>query len=458
MPIDSCPHADLISEAQEGMWRDIITSLRGSRQRRLGQVGGAQCAVVLGVLVLAGLLVGCDGGDVARPMMPAPIVMKDERLDFTRLVAPENRTTDVRVLYATTRAPGSSGHYLSSRGNAVRLGLARVELGKPGWSFADLVGSDRTSSVDVPRPARVASLEQFGEMGTQADRAFVAAIDRQVEASLTGEAVIYIPGYRVTFNQVITLMGAWAHYLGRSSAVMAFSWPSGTWAWNYFVDCRRARGYIPDIERLVALVAERSQARRLNLIAFSCGSPLLAEALVRLRARHPEEGFEALQQRYRIANVIFVAADIDLTTFARSHLPALSDLAVRTEVYVSENDLALKVASLLAGASRLGRPRMQDLTRADLETLASNERLVGIDVTGVVGAHEIWGMRGHGYWVANQRISTDVLLSMVYPFNPAWRGLVHQPGRSMWTFPDDYPKRVGDAVYQAAPALRREGR
>ena len=125
---------------------------------------------------------------------------------------------------------------------------------------------------------------------------------------------------------------------------------------------------------------------------------------------------------------------------------------------MSENDLALKVASLLAGASRLGRPRMQDLTRADLETLASNERLVGIDVAGVAGAHEMWGMRGHGYWVANQRISTDVLLSMVYPFSPAWRGLVRKPGRSMWTFPDDYPQRVGDALYQTAPELRREGR
>jgi hypothetical protein len=101
---------------------------------------------------------------------------------------------------------------------------------------------------------------------------------------------------------------------------------------------------------------------------------------------------------------------------------------------------------------------MDELTREDLKTLASNERLVGIDVAGVYGAHELTGMRGHGYWVANQRISTDVLLSMIYPFDPAWRGLVHQPGRSMWTFPDDYPQRVGDALYEAAPSLRRKRR
>jgi esterase/lipase superfamily enzyme len=412
------------------------------------------------VLLLAGLLAGCDSPDVARPMMPAPIVMKDPRLDFANLVAPENRNVDVRVLYATSRAPaapGDSRHYLQSRAATVRLGLAEVHLGQPGWSFADLVQSDRTSRVDTPRPATVTSVESFGEMGGEADRPFIEAIDRQVAASRTGEAVIYVPGYRVTFNQVMTLMGAWAHYLGRSSAVVTFSWPTGTRVWNYFIDCRRARADIPGIERLVTLVAERSTARRLNLIAFSCGSPLLAEALVNLRNRHPGEDAAALQRRYRIGNAIFVAADIDLRTFKQSQLPALSDLALRTQVYVSEDDAALKWAARFAGASRLGRPRAEELTRADLETIASNERLVGIDVAGVYGAHELAGMRGHGYWVANERISSDVLLSMIYPFDPAWRGLVHPPRRAMWTFPDDYPQRIGDALYEKLPDLRRVG-
>src|SRR5262249_27896296 len=150
------------------------------------------------------------------------------------------------------------------------------------------------------------------------------------------------------------------------------------------------------------------------------------------------------------------AADNDLQTFARSHLPALTDVSRRTEVYVSENDWALRFAALLAGASRLGRPRFDELTREDLETLASNDRLVGIDVAGVYGAHELQGMRGHGYWGANNPGSSDVVLSMIYRSDPAWRGLVPAAGLSMWTFPEDYPQRVGDAVYGAAPELRRD--
>ena len=393
-------------------------------------------------------------------MMPSPIVMQDERLDFARIVQPENRRTEVSVLFATTRVPAppeSAERFTRNATNAVRLGVAEVQLGEPGWSFDELSKSDRTSGLEGQRPARVVAVKEFGIVGGSegdANRDFIAAVDRQVATSLSGSVVIYVPGYRTTFDQVMVLMGSWAHFLGRQSPVIAFSWPTGTSMWNYLTDCPRARAFVPDIARLIALVAERSKARRLNLVGFSCGSPLLAEALVELRQAHPNEDHEALQRRFRIANAIFLAADIDLQTFAGSHLPPILDLARRTEVYVSENDGALQVSAILARASRLGRPNFDELSREDLATLANNERLVGIDVTGVYGAHELTGMRGHGYWIANQRVSSDVLLSMVYPFDPAWRGLVHGPGRGLWNFPDDYPERVGRAVHQAVPELR----
>src|SRR5262249_51505189 len=219
-----------------------------------------------------------------------------------------------------------------------------------------------------------------------------------------------------------------------------------------------ARALVPDIARLIALVAEKSQARRLNLVAFSCGSPLLAEALLQLRQAHPDEDRDALQRRYRIANDIFIAADIDLQTFARSHLPALSDMSRRTEVYLSEDDAALRFAGLLARASRLGRPRFDELTREDLETLASDERLVTIDVTGVEGPHGLPGTRGQGLWTATRRSPGDVLPARFPPSAPAGRGPAHGPGPGRWTFPDASPRPAGAAVSQDLPAIHREGR
>jgi len=447
-----------VPERQPHSWRRIAPHWGDSQGVRLCSPDVIRLAGPL-ALVVAALLVGCDSGEPERWMMPPPVIMQDPRLDFTRFVAPENRSPDVRVVYATTRAPASPGtseHYLRRGGDVALLGLANVQLGEPGWTWEELVESDRSSTAETLRPARVTSVDEFGAMGTAADDALIAAIDRQLEGSRTGAVVIYVPGYRVDFNRVMVLMGSWAHYLGGSSPVVAFSWPTGTHFWNYLFDCPRARRYIPEIERLVALIAERSKATRLNLIGFSCGSPLLAEALVHLRERHPEEDHAALQQRYRIGNALFVAADIDLQTFARAQVPALSDLAVRTQFYLSEDDFALKVSGFLTRTSRLGRPRLEELSRDDLMTLASNERLAGIDVAGVYGAHELGGIRGHGYWIANARVSTDILLSMMYPFSPAQRALVHGPGPGLWAFPGDYPQRVGDAVFEWAPELHRE--
>src|SRR5215510_16594109 len=150
-------------------------------------------------LVLATLLASCSQ-TIVRRMVPTPIVMQDERLDFSRIVAPDRRVTEESVFFATTRAPAPPGapeRYTSRAGDAVRLGVARVQLGEPGWSYDDLVKSDRTSRPKTPRPARVVAVEEFGVFGAperEAERTFVAAIDRQVERLPDRSVVIYVPG------------------------------------------------------------------------------------------------------------------------------------------------------------------------------------------------------------------------------------------------------------------------
>src|SRR5262249_58011051 len=112
---------------------------------------------------------------------------------------PERRTTEVSVFFATTRTPAppeAPERYTSRPGDAVRLGVARVQLGEPGWSYDDLVKSDRTSRPETPRPARVVAVEEFGVFGAPggaAERELVAAIDRQVAREPDRSVVIYLP-------------------------------------------------------------------------------------------------------------------------------------------------------------------------------------------------------------------------------------------------------------------------
>jgi esterase/lipase superfamily enzyme len=409
------------------------------------------------------LLFAVAGCAAALPhLMPTPVLFQDERLDFSPRLPAALRSTRLPVFYATTRAaasPSEPGHYVNSAGEGMTLGVAGVRLGEPAWTWNDLMASDRTNTVAQARPGAVERIEELGTLRADADkdeaeRRFIAAIDAQLAKAINKEIVLYVHGYRVTFDEVAVQMGSFAHYLGHG-AVVTFQWPTGLNFWNYITGCPRAERYIPDIERLVALVA-RSSAERVNILAYSCGSPLLASALARLRARHPQEGRAELAKRYRIGNVIFAASDVDLKTFARQDVPPILDLAQQLIIYASRNDRALGFSSLIAGASRLGKPDIADLSPRELERLAADPRLQVIDVSDVRGVHEMGGMKGHGYWYANNWISTDVTLSLRHPIPPAQRCLVNAPGKPLtWRFPDDYPKCVGDRLLAAFPELRR---
>ena len=403
---------------------------------------------------------GC--ASVEPHLMPTPAVFKDDRLDLAPRLPLELRSTRLPVFFATTRAAataGEPGHYTNDAGDGMTLGAAGVRLGAPGWTWDELVASDRTNTLSHARIGAVERVEEFGkarEDGERGDaeRRFLAAIDAQLAKSNNKELVLYVHGYRVTFDEVSVQMGSFAHYLGHG-AMVTFQWPTGLNFWNYITDCPRAERYIPDIERLIALVA-RSSAENINIIAYSCGSPLLAAALARLRARHPGEGRAELARRYRIGNVIFAASDVDLKTFAHEYVPPSLDLARQLIVYASRNDRALGFSSLIAGASRLGRPDIADLTPQELERLATDPRFQVIDISDVRGAHEMGGMRGHGYWYANDWISTDITLSLRHAIPPGQRCLVNPPGKQrIWLLPENYPQCVADRLLAAFPELRR---
>jgi esterase/lipase superfamily enzyme len=378
--------------------------------------GTRERAWLASIVAAGSLLAGC-AASVEPHVMPTPAMMKDPRLDFTKNYSASQRSTRLPVFYATTRAPGEPGHFVNAKGDA-QLGVAHVRLGDAGWTWDDLIASDRTSTVDKVRRGEVERIEPLGDWraGTdtaEAERRFIAAIEAQLARTGNREVGIYVHGYRVAFDEVTVQMGSFAHFLSHG-AMVTFQWPTGANFWNYLTDCPRAEQYVPDIERLVALVA-RTSAVGINLLAYSCGSPLLAQALSRLRARHPEEGREALAKRYRIGNVIFAASDVDLKTFAREYMPPILDLTQQLIVYVSRSDRALGFSTLVAGASRLGKPDIADLTPAELDRLAADPRLQVVDVSDVRGAHEMGGMKGHGYWYANDWISTDITLMLRHP-------------------------------------------
>jgi esterase/lipase superfamily enzyme len=410
---------------------------------------------------LAASLAGCATQPPVR--MITPLIFKDDRLDFVALVPPERRTTKVPVFYATTRTPvgaGERGFYgrePSTQG--MQLGVAHVELGEPGSTYDELVASDLSDAAGELRTGRVESVELIGdvraaEARTEAERQFIERIDRRLSELRNKAIVLYVHGYRVTFDDVAVLMGSLSANLGQGTTV-AFQWPTGLHWWNYFTDCPTVEKYAPDVVRTIELLGH-TQADYISLLAYSCGAPLLAAALEQLRGRYPDESREQLTKRFRIGSVVFAASDVDLKTFARNHVPAIMDLAQQTTIYMSRGDSALGVSTLIAGVSRIGRPEVEDLSVKEIQQLAQDPRLHGIDVTDVRGAHDLGGAAGHAYWYSNAWIATDVLVSLRWPLSPDQRCLVRDKEYTrIWLMPDDYPDCVAKGLLQVYPELRR---
>lgn len=418
-------------------------------------------------LVLAGLLGGCATPAVEPQMIPAPVIFKDARYDLFAAYPPDARTTGLSVLYATTRQPAASGapsYFTAKPGDGVQLGIATVRLGAPTWDWEQLIQSDRGSVSGTPRPARVERIEGFGRIDgadyeSAAERAWVAAINRQLARDENKQVIVYVHGYRVTFEDVLGVAGSFAHYLGSAGAIVTFQWPTDLHFWNYLTDCPRARQYIPQLQHLIELLARKTTATRINLIAYSCGSPVLAEALSGLRQTYAQDGADELARRLRIGNVTFAASDIDLKHFARAHLEPILELSTKTIVYVSRNDMALNVSSILSGVSRLGAPKGDEIDPKEairLRNLPQIDRLEFVNVTRVPGAQEMGGMAGHGYWYGNDWVSTDILIAMRYQLPAERRGLVPHPRYTAWEFPVDYPDRLGAAIRRLLPG--RSGR
>lgn len=305
------------------------------------------------------------------------------------------------------------------------------------------------------RPGEVESVLEFGKAEDKsAENRFVEAINARIAASNAPELSFYVHGYRVHFDEATVLMGSVGHYLGHN-AMVTFQWPTGLNFWNYMTDCPRAEKFIPDIADTIELLA-KTDAKVINMMAYSCGSPLLAAALDELRKRHPDLERPQLLEKFRIADVIFAASDVDLKTFANDYIPSMLDVSRQLTVYFSEGDGALRMSSILSGASRLGRPRVDDLTPAQIEALATERRLNAINVTNVPGFHEMGGMAGHGYWYANSWISTDVLVGFLDAIPPEERCLVLMEGtRNTWSFPDNYVDCVVDKLLTSYPRLAR---
>jgi esterase/lipase superfamily enzyme len=365
------------------------------------------------------------------------------------------------ILYATDRAPaadGAPGFYGDERGNALRLGRGTIEgLGADGHTtWADARGVALLKDDVENYPLRVTAVEEFGVVPESlppvapdalreaadeaAMRRFIDELDERLARSAQKDVYLYVHGYKVGFEHPLLVASELWHYLAYNGAFVAYAWPTGDQVWSYLSSAESAVNSARKLRLLLLAIAERSQAQRIPIVAYSAGTRLVMRTLTDLGQYTRDVPRPELRRRLKLDNVFIVSSDLDRDIFSGYLLDGALRVVDTLSLYQYEGDGPLAAAATLFGRRRLG----QTLEPNEIDAQAA-AWLNATPVLRLIDAGNAPGVdtgNGHRYLRASAWVSADILMTLLYDLTPQQRGLQRSEEYPVWQFPDDYPERL----------------
>ncbi len=427
------------------------------------------CLPVL-LLGLTASLTGCTSGIYSLPLMRPPGVFVDRVIDPLMATETVSVPADPQVLYATLRAPAAPGtkdrFYSSERAAAVRLGIARIELGRSDITWAEARRISILKNGTDKYPIQVAEVHDLGvleetrhpflEMGPMergspdASGEFAAEVNRRLASTSHKDIFIYVPGYRVNFENPVLVAAELWHFLGYQGVFIPFAWPAHEGRLAYFGDTETARYSSIFFRQFLEYLAARTSAERIHIVGYSAGTRIVASTLHELALLNRGMPRSELSNRYRIGNVILAGSDVDRGVFGTYLLDGVLDVVDRLTFYESPRDKALGIADFVYGQERVGEMMAVDYTPAARDFLLAKDNLA---VISVAMARDFDTGNGHSYFRDSPWVSSDVLATLLYDLSPAERGLQRAGDSPVWHFPADYVERLHAAIFARYPAM-----
>ena len=296
------------------------------------------------------------------------------------------RFVKVPVWYSTDRkSTGSSSPKDWSSGDRGTLTYGRVEV-----SIPDAHKKGRLEKPNLFRlqfredPSKhivVLALEELGLAAWQTELA------QNLATCSARDVLLFIHGYNVDFERAAQRAAQFAYNLEFQGACVLYSWPSEGATLKYTVDEDNAQWTVDHFEEVLTTVATKVGAARVNAVAHSMGSRVLAEGLRRVDdSTWPAEAAT-------LREVVFAAPDINADTF-RNFIKKFYTRAKRFTLYASNGDKALETSQTLHKYPRAGDAGDDIVIAQGLET---------IDASAVDTA-----LMGHSYFCENRIVIQDL--------------------------------------------------
>lgn len=247
---------------------------------------------------------------------------------------------------------------------------------------------------------------------------FLAGLRSDLRTAGRNDALVFVHGYNVLFEDALRRTAQIAHDLQFGGAPILFSWPSEgkTSRYSYTVDETNVHWAVPHFETFLKLALTELGVDTVHVIAHSMGNRLLVETLRAFDVRSLAGPGRTLA---KLRQIVLAAPDIDAATFA-GFAPKFRDQAERFTLYYSVNDLALAMSKFI---HRYGRAGFETVIAQGIDTIDASD----MDTS----------LLGHSGFAENRSILGDMFDLLTYGHAPDGRfGLVSRraPAGAYWTF------------------------
>lgn len=353
---------------------------------------------------------------------PAGEEVSDERMEIWT----NTKSSDYKVMtvfYGTDRnATGNKepvSYYGGDRGERLELGACTVSIPQK--------KVHATGELETPSIWKLEFREDPGKHVVlltvnpyESQDEFTSGLKAALESAPEKQALIFVHGYRVTFEDAARRTAQLAYDLGVEEAPIVpifYSWPSQGKFLSYGADRENAANAKPYLEKFLTLVASKSGAKTIHLIAHSMGNQALTEVLQQSTA------LSAPADKPLFKEIILTAPDIDAGVFKNQIAPKILSKGKRITLYASRRDRALLAAKLL----RRGYQRAGD----------ANPILVTTGVHTIDASAVDTSFLGHSYFSDNRSVVSDIAYLVQYDLDPGQRvgmtSVKHRDGR-YWVF------------------------
>lgn len=377
-------------------------------------------------------------------------------------VSAERQSAANRIIYVTDRMPETTkdggAEFGTERSRQVRFGTADVIIGE-NKSWFDLVAAANSDTQRVKLKAELSGLNPVGEFPetpmkftvrngevvmdldaaaalTRSRQDMMSLIREQMKAAQNRDVIVYIHGFKTSFDEAVLTVNDIHHYSGRYGVPIAYTWPSdgGNLFFGYFRDQASAEFTVFHLKEFLRTLMDMPDLNRIHVIAHSLGTDVTTTALRELLIETRAAGLNP-RDKFKIENLIMAAPDLDYGVVTQRLVgERLGPAFGRITVYTNAGDKALSVSSMLHSGIRFGKLLPGQEKPREIEIFNNVENVNFITVEG--GSD---GFFNHGYFNKDPATLSDIITLITNPSAPGSKERpLNKLDGNFWEMGSDY--------------------